>query len=186
VEVGRVVLIKPDPERAERVREALERWEGPLMRFATRITRDLERARDVVQETFLRLWQADRSVLEGRLAPWLFTVCRNRALDMVRKESRMQRNPLVLVADHLADGPDVEQERREGASRIARVLAGLTPNQQEVVRLKFEGGLSYKEIAEVSGLSVSNVGFLLHVALKRIKSELGATDEGAAAPEVAS
>jgi RNA polymerase sigma factor (sigma-70 family) len=48
----------------------------------------------------------------------------------------------------------------------------LSPNQQEVLRLRFEEGFSYQEIAQVTGLSVTNVGFLLHAALKAIRLQM--------------
>ena len=81
-----------NPESSKRrwTAEALERFEGPLVRYGVRLTGDLERARDVVQETSLQLCRAERREVEDHLAEWLFTVCRNRALDMQRKEGRMK------------------------------------------------------------------------------------------------
>src|SRR4051794_22454592 len=73
------------------VREAVGRFEAPLTLYAARLLGDAESARDVVQETFLRLCAQDRAPIESRLAEWLFTVCRNRALDVLRKERRMTR-----------------------------------------------------------------------------------------------
>src|SRR5687767_2374444 len=75
--------------RLEWIRRALDRYEGQLTRYAQRITGDGERARDVVQETFLRLCREPPAAVDGHLAEWLFTVCRNQALDVCRKESRM-------------------------------------------------------------------------------------------------
>ncbi len=75
--------------RSTWVRSLLERHEGPLVRFAARITGDAERARDVVQEVFLRLCGQDPAALDGHAAAWLYTACRNRAVDVRRKERRM-------------------------------------------------------------------------------------------------
>jgi len=55
---------------------------------------------------------------------------------------------------------------------VMDLLEHLSPNQQEVVRLKFQDELSYKQISSVTGLTVSNVGFLLHTALRRLRSGL--------------
>src|SRR3954454_24351251 len=71
------------------VRSVVARFESPLTLYAARLLGDAEAARDVVQETFLRLCTQDRAAIEPRLAEWLFTVCRNRALDILRKEKRM-------------------------------------------------------------------------------------------------
>ena len=71
------------------VEQALAQYEGPLIGYALGIVHDLDRARDVVQDTFIRLYQQDREKVQRGLKAWLFTVCRNRALDILRKEKRM-------------------------------------------------------------------------------------------------
>ena len=75
-------------------------------------------------------------------------------------------------ADGLPDQADAA-ERGETHQAVLRLLATLPENQQEVVRLKFQNDLSYREISEVTGLSVSNVGYLLHIALKTVRERLG-------------
>ena len=70
-------------------------------------------------------------------------------------------------ADHTA-----VVEKKEAAGRATAVLDSLPQNQREVIRLKVQNGLSYREISEVTGLSVSNVGFLLHKGLKTIRERL--------------
>src|SRR4051812_28771664 len=67
----------------------LQRFELPLLRYATRIIGDQERARDVVQETFVQLQRSKREEHDNAPAKWLFTVCRNRALNVCRKERRL-------------------------------------------------------------------------------------------------
>jgi DNA-directed RNA polymerase specialized sigma24 family protein len=80
----------PDGDaNAERMQMALRRFELPLLQFATRITGDRERARDVVQETFVK-FQNNGAFQNPELATWLFTVCRNGALNVCRKERRTQ------------------------------------------------------------------------------------------------
>ncbi len=156
------------------MRSVLEDYEGPLTRYAARITGDTDLARDVVQETFLRLWTEDPARVDGRVAQWLYTVCRNRALDVRRKNGRMQTlSETQAESREAADsGPASRVERREGCSRVLGALAQLPVNQQEVIRLRFQSGLSYKEIAGVTGLSVGNIGFLIHTAIKTIRERL--------------
>jgi RNA polymerase sigma-70 factor (ECF subfamily) len=157
-------------------RSVVERFEGPLVRYARRITGDLERARDVVQETFMRLCAEEQSGVEGHLAEWLFTVCRNRAVDVRRKESRMSGLSKEQVArfESRDPGPSAGLEQREAVSQVLQVLDTIPENQQEVIRLKFQNGFSYREISGVTGLSVSNVGFLIHTGLKSIRQRMRA------------
>ena len=152
------------------IRSALDRYEGSLTQYAQRITGDVERARDVVQETFLRLCKEKRSQLDGHLPEWLFTVCRNKALDVRRKEQRMTTAELV-EAESRESAPTVVAEQRDSAERILDLLAQLPDNQQEVIRLKFQNGLSYREISQVTDLSISNVGFLIHRGVKTIREK---------------
>src|SRR5436305_2810402 len=156
------------------VRGAVAQFEGPLTLYAVRLLRDAEAARDVVQETFLRLCVQERAVVESRLAEWLFTVCRNRALDVLRKESRMTRLSDEQV-QHRASadpGPCDVAERRESAARVLDLLDSLPANQREVIRLKFQNGFSYQEISRISGHSVSNVGYLIHAGVKTLRGSL--------------
>jgi len=163
-----------ETRQAEWVRAAVDRYAGPLTRYATLITGDLEQARDVVQDTFVRLCAEKPGCVNAHLAQWLFTVCRNRALDVRRKESR--RKPLSEVEMNWQAGSDPSPaehaEQRETASELLGLLAQLPQNQQEVVRLKFQNGLSYQEISKITNLTVSNVGFLIHTAIKTIRQQL--------------
>lgn len=155
----------------------VERYEGPLVRYAAQITGDLERGRDIVQDTFLRLCKQDRKQLDGHLAEWLYTVCRNRAFDVRRKEHRMKTMTTEQAATQKSR--DIDQaaaaEQQDAAARVLQFVDKLSENQREVVRLKFQSGLSYKEIAAVTELSVSNVGYLIHTAIKKLRAELGVT-----------
>ena len=160
--------------QSEWVSNTLQRFEQPLVRYAQRITGDLETAREVVQDTFMRLCRQQQAAIDGHLSQWLFTVCRNRALDVQQKERRMSTamdlDQRTGSASSLATAaPDKAAETRDSAARILGLLDQLPTNQQEVIRLKFQNELSYREIAEVTGLTVSNVGFLLHVGIKQLR-----------------
>jgi RNA polymerase sigma-70 factor (ECF subfamily) len=67
-------------------------------------------------------------------------------------------------------------EQQETEHHLLQLLGDLPANQQEVVRLKFQNGLSYRDIAEVTGLTSGNVGYLLHMALKRLRERLAVSD----------
>lgn len=162
------------PERSRWIAEVLDQFEGRLVRYANRLTGNLDQARDVVQETFARLCGQDPGALNGRLGPWLFAVCRNRAIEIRRKDRRMHAAGELMI-EGLADEavtPAESAEVREQSGGILQHLATLPESQQEVVRLKFQESMSYREISEVTGHSVSNVGFLLHTALKTLRERM--------------
>jgi RNA polymerase sigma factor (sigma-70 family) len=161
-----------DDAPARWIAEALERFEAPLLRFAARLLRDDERAKDIVQETFLQLCQQQRADVEAHLAAWLFRVCRNRAIDLRRKETRVESIALSDAAPDARPDPSAIAQQREGAGQVMKILETLPEKQQEAMYLRFQGGLSYQEIAEITGQSVTHVGVLLHTAVKKIRANL--------------
>ena len=160
------------------ISEAVSQYEAPLMQYAAKLLRDDEAARDVVQDTFLRLWEADRTAVDGHLAPWLYRVCRNRAVDVMRKEGRMT----TLETETLPARPPAATDRAETSKGVFALMADLPARQQEVLRLKFQSGLSYREIATVLDLTVSHVGVLIHNAIKSIREHAGTVGESASRP----
>lgn len=157
--------------REDFVKEALKQYESPLIGYAVTYLHDVDRARDVVQDTFIRLYQQDVEKVREGVKTWLFTVCRNRSLDVLRKEKRvvaLKEEKLARIAT-TRRSPAERIDLEERLSQVHEGLAKLSENQREVILLKFEQGLSYQEIAEVTDLSEGNVGFLLHNGLKRLR-----------------
>ena len=151
--------------------------QAPLLRYATRLLAgDADRARDVEQDTFFKLMAQPVAAVDGHAVEWLFTVCRHRALDVLRKEGRMKRfadgeMERVSTAD---PRPGRGLEAAEMHAALLKMIGHLPHNQQEVVRLKFQNGFSYKEISRITSLSVTNVGFLIHTAVARLRTEFAA------------
>ena len=162
------------------VREVLRRFEAPLSRFAASIAGPAH-APDVVQDTFVKLCREDRQKIEGHLAAWLFTVCRNRAIEIVRAERRLSSMEDVDVEPNPDSGPVSKLERKENATRVGAAMEALPEKQRQALLLKVEGGLSYKEIAEVMNTTVGNVGFILHTAVSAIREHLAASEAPVAA-----
>lgn len=167
----------PDGDPHAWLQALVLRFELPLLQYAGRIVGCPERARDVVQDTFLRLQERGpgREALgEGNAAArWLFTVCRHRALDVCRKENRMTYldQEMAEAIPAAQPGPAEQMSRKETAGFVLRLLEKLPARQQEVIQLKFQNGLSYQEISEITRLSVSNVGFLIHRGLKVLREQ---------------
>jgi len=150
----------------------LAEYEKPLTHYAAHITGDIEQAREVVQDTFLKLCLQKPAQIRGHLAQWLYTVCRNRALDVLRKERKMTGISEAQLQAHSGQDLSAALEQEERLAEVLRILNTLPANQQEVLRLKFQGDLSYLEISRITDLSVSNVGFLIHTGLKTIRERV--------------
>jgi RNA polymerase sigma-70 factor (ECF subfamily) len=160
-------------EAARWVMDALTRYEAALLRYATTLVGESQAA-DVVQDTFLELCRANRESVEGHLAAWLFTVCKHRAFDLSRKARRLHSLEEADVNEAPDSGPVSKLERKEAMTRIGAALESLPEREREALVLKLDAGLSYREIAEVMGLTTSNVGFILHTAVTRMKREIAA------------
>lgn len=167
------------PADSEWMHSLVEAHAADLTRYAASILHDTHAARDAVQDVFLRLWQEPRERVENHIRPWLFRACRNRALDIRRKGGRMKPLDTSHAAQAVADGPGPATlaERKDSHAQLLQLMRSLPDNQQEVVRLKFQNGMSYKEIATVTELSVTNVGFLLHSAIQTLRARAAAIGE---------
>jgi RNA polymerase sigma factor (sigma-70 family) len=152
------------------VEELLRRFEVPLLQYATRIIGNNERARDVVQETFIK-FHRNGAIAPDKTATWLFAVCRNGALNVCRKEKRMMYLDEAIIESRPDEQPMAfeRMEQREASGFLMKILATLPPRQQEVLQLKFQNQLSNQEIAEITRTTANSVGVLIHTALKTLR-----------------
>lgn len=157
------------------IRGVLDRYEKPLLQYAVRMTDSAEVARDVVQHTFLRLCEVDTSKVDGHLAAWLFTVTRNRALNIHKQDGRMRSfkegEAETFQSPYPAPGDVVA--RSEVDQLVIATLGTLSDNQQEAFRLKFRDDLSYREISQIMGVSLGTVSNLIALALQAMRQRLG-------------
>jgi len=174
----------PESGRPCWITSALDVYEDRLIRYVFGIVGSAETAGDIIQETFLKLVaKSPRETLSGsHLAGWLFRVSRNLAIDHLRKEQRMKTADNHAI-DDMMQAASSFQHREETAveksaadsesnSQMRDQIQSLTVKQQEIIRLRFECQLSYQEIATATGNSVSNVGFILHSAIKKLRNQL--------------
>lgn len=151
--------------------EALDNYQSLLISYAREITGEMESAKDAVQETFIRLSRQNLSDLQPRLRPWLFIVCRNCALDHIRKVVKFSADS-VEEHDRVSEDPSPDERAMatEEGRQIWDMVAGLPLQQREIVKLKFEADLSYKEMAEILKTSVSTIGVQLHEAMETLRN----------------
>lgn len=143
------------------------------------IVRDSATAEDLVQETFLRVWNRIHAFESGRgaLGPWLLAIARNRAIDHIRSAaSRMHRNSFELdVREHPSLFVDMEREvvNTDHARVIRAAIAKLNPNQQKVIELAYYEGLSQTEMATRLGQPLGTIKTWVRAALSILRGELG-------------
>tara|TARA_B100001559_G_C16369202_1_gene561189 strand:- start:309 stop:893 length:585 start_codon:yes stop_codon:yes gene_type:complete len=163
------------------LRSAMSDFEIPLTKYAVSILGDLEQARDVVQDTFLKLYKQDPEKVRKKVKSWLFTVCRNHCYDLIkrnRRTSNLEEDEISYITSN-DDNPfqvisflEGREEIDEKIKILYSLIEELPSRQREVMRLKFQANLSYKEIAETIGISSSNVGFVMHSALKKLREDM--------------
>lgn len=161
--------------------DIFSRLHQPLWCYVRRRTGgDAELASDIVQEAFVRLCQQPWPEIESYATAWLYRTCRNRAIDVCRREGHMSvafpsgESPadVAMLADQLGRRPDEQVDEQERLQRLGQELGRLSDQQQEILRLRLHGGLSYKQIAEVMDLTVTNVGYHLHQAIVTLRQRM--------------
>lgn len=133
-------------------------------------------AEELAQETLLVVWRkaALYSSEKGSLSTWIFTIARNLRIDRLRKETAWQELPDniadMLVSDETAPDESVSLRQREG--RVQSVLAGLSPEQRQVVEMAYIDGLSHSEIAERLSLPLGTVKSRMRLAYQKVRDAL--------------
>jgi RNA polymerase sigma-70 factor, ECF subfamily len=143
-----------------------------------RIVRNPSLAEDLVQETFLRIWNRVGSfdAEKGAIGAWVLTVARNRAIDHVRSmDGRMQAG--VIEMDRLENtslfaSMDMDALSLDRMRRLKSAFEKLTPNQRQVIDLAYYEGLSQTEMAERLNQPLGTVKTWTRSALKILRDEL--------------
>ena len=169
------------PQEWATIEQVFAALESPLLAYARRLTGDFALAEDVVQDAFMKLHSQFHQVRTPQ--PWLYRTVHNLAVDHQRRASHIvlvdDRATEDMPANDTADSqpmPDEQIARWEGIGLVRLVLETLDARSRELIELRFHEDLSYKEIAERTGLTVGNVGYILHHALKAMALELEKTE----------
>jgi RNA polymerase sigma-70 factor (ECF subfamily) len=160
------------------------RWERPLFRFAYRLLERREDARDICQETFLRILKKSDRFQEGaRFSTWMYQIALNLCRDHRRKKRRWgilvteERNASSETAPEIErfpspDDPSEAVARRERRAAVVRALDRIPSEQREVLVLKEFEGLKFREIADILGCPESTVKSRMYYGLSGLKTTL--------------
>ena len=163
-------LSKSPMEEKSSLRQVFETEESPLLRYAHGLVGQRETAEDLVQEAFLKLHAHWDEVIHPRA--WLFRCVRNLALSYIRDHKR--EIPMEPNREWESSNPGPEQTlgKLEAIGTLQLLVAELEEDDRKLIALKYIEGLKYDQISQRTGLSVGNVGYKLHHALKGLADSL--------------
>ncbi len=147
------------------------RYKGPIFLFCAKMLLDRAVAQDVLQETFIRVYENRQRLLKtGSFRSWLFTIARNQCLNSLRRSRRLSEFDETVLDD---DGPPGETPfsqllKAEQIELVNRYLMRLSPEYREVLVLREYQNLSYEEIAAVTRNTVSSVKSRLFKARRKL------------------
>lgn len=147
--------------------------EESLIRYATFMLQDSNKARDVVQDVFVKLSRQDPVKIRCRVRQWLYVTTRNRIRELKRKNKKIAIQDTSDFESQEANisNPLITLMEEEERNQVIQELKQLSHREQEVIRLKFQSGLSYCEIGEVLEISTSHVGVIMHFAFKKLRKK---------------
>jgi RNA polymerase sigma-70 factor, ECF subfamily len=169
-------LQRRDPQA---LAELYDRYGRAAYSLVLRIVRDKAIAEDLVQETFLRVWNRVHSMdtERGAIGPWLLAIARNRAIDYLRSSAGRERNAVELdESDHAPLYREMEAEIliSDQARRVKAAMDKLAPNYRTVMELAYFEGLSQSEMSVKMGQPLGTIKTWVRTALQSLRDELGA------------
>lgn len=168
-----------EPRGARALAQLYDRYGRLVFALVFRIVRNQAVAEDLVQETFLRVWNRAQSsdTHMGAMGPWLLAVARNRALDYVRSREGRDSRPAVYEVNEdprLDAGLDTGILFAEQARRVRQALAQLPENQRQAIELACFDGLSPTGMAARLGEPLETVRIWLRSALAELRKAMEA------------
>lgn len=147
---------------------SIDQHSDALYRFAVHFLKDSEDARDVVQDTFEKLWLNKDKVEKEKVKSWLFTCAHNAMLNQVSRKKRQQTH-LDSQAVHKSQAPDSSFESKQV---IDQLVSSLPPIQKSILLLRDLEGYTYEEIGAMLSIPPSQVKVYLFRARLKIKKQL--------------
>ena len=151
----------------------------PIYRFIFRQVGDVDISRELSSEVFHRMLKVNKNDTEfiQRLTPWLYCTARNLVIDHYRRQQYRNHLPLNEELVESASNTAEVAELRLSADQMREALQRLTPDQRQVILLKFMEGLSNQEVAEALSKPVGAVKSLQHRALTNLRHLLVPSEE---------
>lgn len=162
--------------------EAYRRHGGAVFALAKRVVADRAMAEEIVQEVFLKLWDApDRfDPARGSLRSWLLSQSHGKAVDVVRSETSRRRREDTDTRRTANAGYDVEREVWDMAlaDHVREAMGSLTSEERRSIELAYFGGHTYREVASLLGQPEGTVKSRIRAGLRRMRAELAQAGVG--------
>lgn len=150
----------------------------PIFKFCFRFLNNREKAMDVVQDTFLKLFEQMNKGeyhIENPKA-WLYKVAGNKCINLIDTMKRQNEiNKQLDFLSHENANPESQLISEENRLRVRRIISSLEPTHQLLVLL-YQDGLSYKEMSEASGIPLNSIGKTLWRSIEKISQKINGTD----------
>ena len=174
----RALVLRLQRRDPQALAELYDRYGRMAYSLVLRVVRDGAIAEDLVQETFLRVWNRVHSIdsEKGSLGPWLLAIARNRAIDYLRSSAGRERKAVELdETDHapLYSGMEADILISDQARRVKVAMEKLAPNYRTVMELAYFEGLSQSEMAVQMGQPLDTIKTWVRTALQSLRDELG-------------
>lgn len=156
-----------------------DRYAAKVLSYVRMLARQREIAEDVVQEVFLSVWRKAPSYRpdRGDVPGWLYTITRNKLVDVWRRKGGMVEDEEFDFDQLLA--PDAGGERQVVGFAVRRALGELKPEQREALTLAYFGGLTYEETAERLALPLGTLKSRIRAGLAILRGVLSETSPSA-------
>ncbi|MDG0822498.1 MAG: sigma-70 family RNA polymerase sigma factor [Staphylococcus equorum] len=164
----RSIIDKKDSESLEIL---YDRYESLLFNLAYKITKDVQSSEEVLQDVFMKIWnqKAIFKPNKGKMSTWLITLCRNKSIDMLRKnkhiENEFDEDFQGIQNDHL---PEYDLLDKEVSEEIKKMISLLNKDQQKIIYLFYYKGLSQQEIADKLQTPLGTVKSRMRLSIKHL------------------
>jgi len=174
-----------ESKKAEVFREILERYHSFVFRLAYSYLRDVQKTEDISQEVFLDAYRSLEKLKDyDKLSSWLKAVARNKCVDLMKKES----GKIISIDEYRGTEIKADLRRpmdgrdkiygRETRSKIMWIIDSLPNAQRQALILRHTEHISYKEIAEILGVTITALKSILFRARRTVRREMERMEKG--------
>lgn len=149
----------------------VDRYSGRLLYYIRRLLEDADRSEDILQEVWLTAYKKISTLRDASaFSVWLYRIARNRAIRLLRDESR------YVFVEHHDESALIDDDREsllfDDIDRLHRVLTSLSPEHKEAIVLRFFEDMSYQEMSDIMGCSIGTVRSRIHYAKQQLRKKM--------------